>query len=78
MGQGQGQSKYGVSNLEYDLVTTLSNLLQGQEVLEKYAADAEQANDQECATIFRTMRDNNRNSAESIRSALQRHMSGGS
>ena len=70
----QGQGKFGVSNLEYDLVTTLSNLLQGQEVLDKYAQDAEQAGDQECATIFRTIRENNRNSAQQIRNALARHM----
>jgi hypothetical protein len=68
----QGQSKYGVSNLEYDLVTTLSNLLEGVEVLEKYAQDAEQAGDQDSATAFRTMRENNRNSAQQLRSALGR------
>ena len=71
------QTKYGISNLEYDLVTTLGELLQGQEVLEKYAGDAEQAGDQECATIFRTIRENNRNSAQQVRNALARHISGG-
>lgn len=73
----QGQGKYGVSNLEYDLVTTLSNLLEGMEALEKYAADAEQAGDQETATAFRTMRENNRSSVQQLRSALQRQMSSG-
>ena len=73
----QGVSRYGVSNLEYDIVTTLSNLLEGVEALEKYAQDAEQAGDQECATIFRTLRENNRNSAQQLRSALARHLSGG-
>lgn len=74
----QGQGKYGVSNLEYDLITTLSNVLEGMEALEKYAQDAEQAGDSECATIFRTLRENNRNSAQQLRSALGRHLSGGS
>jgi len=70
------QTRYGISNLEYDLVTTLGELLQGQEVLEKYAADAEQAGDPECATLFRTIRENNRNSAQQVRNALARHLSG--
>jgi hypothetical protein len=73
----QGQGRYGVSNLEYDLVTTLSNLLEGSEALEKYAQDAEQAGDQECATIFRTIRENNRNAAQQIRNALGRVIGSG-
>ena len=73
----QGQSKFGVSNLEYDLVTTLSNLLQGQEVLEKYAQDAEQAGEQECATIFRTIRENNRSSVQQLRNVLARQFGKG-
>ncbi|MDP9369315.1 MAG: hypothetical protein M3Q03_13755 [Chloroflexota bacterium] len=72
-----GQNTYGVSNLEYDLITTLSNLLQGSEALHKYAQDAEQAGDSECATLFRTLMDNNRASAQQFRSALQRQLSGG-
>lgn len=72
-----GESKYGVSDLEYDLVTTLSNLLEGMEVMEKYAKDAEAAGDQEAATAFRTLRENNRNSAQQIRTALARQLSAG-
>lgn len=74
----QGESTYGVSNLEYDLIVTLSNLLQGMEVIQKYAQDAEQAGDQESATAFRTLRENNRSSAQQLRSALGRQMSSGS
>ena len=72
-----GKEKYGVSNLEYDLVTTLSNTLQAQETLAKYADDADQANDSECATLFRTMRESNRGYIDQMRSALGRHTSGG-
>jgi hypothetical protein len=72
----QSESKYGVSNLEYDLVTTLSNLLEGMEALEKYARDAEQAGDSEAATAFRTLRENNRSSAQQIRTALARQVGG--
>ncbi len=74
---GSGMGQYGVSDLEYDLVTTLSNMLEAQETLEKYAADAEQANDQECATLFRTIRESNRGYINQLRSALGRHVSGG-
>jgi hypothetical protein len=55
----------------------LSNLLEGSEALEKYAQDADQAGDQECATIFRTIRENNRNSAQQLRNALGRHIGKG-
>ncbi len=72
-----GKEKYGVSNVEYDLVTTLSNTLQAQETLAKYAEDADQANDSECATLFRTMREANRGYIDQLRSALGRHTGGG-
>lgn len=70
----QGQEKYGIANIEYNLVTTMANLLDGVDVLEKYAADAEQAGDAECATIFRTIRENNKKSAQQLRGALARHL----
>jgi len=72
----QGQDKYGISNVEYNLITTMANLLDGVEVLEKYAADAEQAGDSETATIFRTIRENNKSSAQQLRSALSRQLKG--
>lgn len=70
----QGQSTYGMSNLEYDLITTLSNLLEGIEALERYALDADQAGDQESATAFRTLRENNRSSVQQLRGALSRRL----
>lgn len=72
----RGSDRYGVSNLEYDLIATLSNLLQGQEALQKYLQDAQQAGDQECADLFQTLMDNNRNTAQQARRHLQRHLSG--
>ncbi len=72
----KGEGRYGVSDLEYDLITSVGNLLQGMEVLDKYAQDAEKAGDQECATAFRTLRENNRNTAQQLRNALARHLSG--
>jgi len=70
-----GSGEFGISNLEYDLVTTLSNLLEGQEVLEEYTADAEEAGDQEAAAIFRDIQSCNTDAALRIRTALGRIMS---
>lgn len=69
-----GQDKYGLSNIEYDIVMTLGNLLQGIEVLEKYAHDADTAGDGEAATTFRSLRESNRAAVSSLRSALARHL----
>ena len=71
---GQGADRYGMSNIEYDIITTLSNLLEGQEVLSRYAADADQAGDSDTATIFRTLQDNNRSAVQQLRNALARHV----
>lgn len=70
----QGQSKYGISNIEYNIITTMANLLDGVDVLDRYAQDAEQAGDTECSTIFRTIRENNKSSAQQLRNALGRHL----
>ncbi len=64
-----------VSDLEYDLVTTLSNLLQGREVLAKYAQDAEKACDREAAELFRTIQTTNEDFAGRVRNALRRAVS---
>jgi hypothetical protein len=71
----EGLGEFGISNLEYDLVTTLSNLLEGQEVLQEYTADAEEAGDEEAAAIFRSIQECNRDAAMRIRTALGRIMS---
>jgi hypothetical protein len=67
-----GTGEFGISNLEYDLVTTLSNLLEGQDVLAEYTADAEAAGNQEAAEIFRSIQSNNQDAALRIRTALGR------
>ena len=72
---GQGADRYGMSNIEYDIVTTLSNLLEGQEALSRYAADADQAGDSDTATIFRTLQESNRSAVQQLRNALARHVS---
>lgn len=61
-----------MSDLEYNIVTTLSNLMQGREVLDKYAQDAQRAGDQDTAEIFRTIQTNNDAAAGRLRNALSR------
>lgn len=73
MGQ-QGVDRYGISNVEYDIISTLSNILEGQEALTKYAADADQAGDGDTATIFRSLQDQNRSTVQHLRNALARHI----
>lgn len=75
-GGGEGEQQFGVSNIEYDLIITIGNLLQSQEVLEKYARDAEQEGDMDCATLFRELRASNQHSVQQFRNALARHFSG--
>ncbi|MBA2278762.1 MAG: hypothetical protein H0W06_13475 [Chloroflexia bacterium] len=69
-----GTQQFSVSDIEYNLITTLSNLLQSEEVLVKYAEDADRAGDSDCATLFRSLRENNKLSAQEFRRALDRHM----
>lgn len=70
-----GTQMSGISNLEYDLVTTLSNLLEAHDVLNEYTSDAEDAGDSEAAEIFRTIQRTNQEAALRIRTSLGRLMS---
>lgn len=70
----EGTREFAVSDLEYNIVTTLSNLLQSEEVLVRYADDADQAGATEIATLFRRLRDNNREAARDLRQALASHL----
>jgi hypothetical protein len=62
---------FTISDLEYDLVTTLSNLMQGREVLAKYAADAEKVGNMDAAEIFRTIQTSNDSNADRVRNVLR-------
>ena len=68
-------SAFSVSDIEYNLITTLSNLLQSEEVLARYTADAEEAGDQEVAAAFRQLRDHNGQVALRMRESLHRLLS---
>jgi len=47
-----GELKYGVPDMVYNLITSVGNLLQGEEKLKEYALDAEKVGDSEAATVF--------------------------
>jgi hypothetical protein len=61
-----GTSEFAVSDLEYNIVTTLSNLLQSEEVLVRYAHDADEAGETEVAEL----------AARNLRNALARSLGG--
>lgn len=63
-------SNTSVPNVEYNLITTLSNLLQGGDVLEQYANDAEQAGNSELAQLFRELQQSNNDYAQRFRQQL--------
>ncbi len=68
-------SRYPVSNIEYNIIVTMSNLLQGSETLQKYRSDAEQAGDAETAAIFGRIRDSYDSQATELHEALKRVVS---
>ena len=63
---------FSVSDIEYNLITTLSNLLQSEEVLARYTIDAEEAGEIEVAATFRQLRDYNGQVALRMRESLHR------
>jgi hypothetical protein len=69
-----GTEKFGVSNIVYDIITTVGNLLQGEEKLIEYAADADKAGDPEAATAFRTVAEGNRAAARTLLRRLRSHL----
>ena len=69
-----GEMKFGVPNIVYDIIQTIGNLLQGEEKMKEYAADAERAGDTESATAFRTLAEGNRAGANTLLKQLKRHL----
>ena len=69
-----GELKYGVPDMVYNLITTVGNLLQGEEKLKEYALDAEKVGDTEAATAFRTVAEGNRVAAQTLLRRLKYHL----
>ena len=54
------------SNIDYDLVAEMHELLEGGEALDQYVQDARSEGDQEIAQAFESIRDQNRENAEKL------------
>jgi hypothetical protein len=63
---------YPVSDLEYDVITTMSNLLQGMETLAKYREDARRNGDEQLERVFGEIHDSYRDGAFKLREQLSR------
>ena len=63
---------FSVSDVEYNVITTLTSLLQSEEVLAKYADDADEEGNAELAGMFRSLRGHNQQHALELRNALCR------
>lgn len=61
---------FALSDMEYNLITTLSNLLQGEDALHKYITDAKKAGDSEVEALFGEIHDSNREYAKRLREKL--------
>ena len=62
---------FTVDDLEYDIVTTLSTLLQSEQVIAHYAKDFEEAGKPDIAAIFKTLLANNQQTATELRGILR-------
>jgi len=66
------QHEFTVSDVEYNVITTLSNLLQSEEVLQKYANDTREAGDQELEQMLHNLREQNSQVAARLHEKLGR------
>jgi ferritin-like metal-binding protein YciE len=66
-----------LENTSYDLLTTLQNKLQGLSAYDKFIKDAQQAGDQECANLFQQLKQQDSQSVEQLRSAIEQQVKQG-
>ena len=64
----------GVSNVAYDLMTVLSNKLEGVAAIEEYKLDADAANDAEVRAAFERIEQRERESIDELRGLLVGHL----
>jgi hypothetical protein len=65
---------YVVSDVEYNVITTLATLLQSEDVLERYTEDAHEAGEEEIAALFAELRNQHRSIAQGLRGVLKRNL----
>ena len=63
-------SNTSVPNVEYNIITTLSNLLEAGDVLERYTQDADQEGNSQLAQLFRQLQQSNNDFAQQFRQQL--------
>lgn len=66
---------YVVSDVEYNVITTLATLLQSEDVLAGYTEDARAAGELEIAALFSELRTQHRAVANGLREVLKRDLS---
>ena len=64
----------GVSNVAYDLMTVLSNKLEGVAAIEEYKLDADAANDADVRAAFERIEQRERESIDELRGLLVSHL----
>ena len=69
------ENDYVVSDLEYNVITTLATLLQSEDVLEQYRTDARDAGESEIEALFTQLKHSNREIATGLRKVLRRNLS---
>jgi hypothetical protein len=74
MEQEQQQTSTGASNLEYDLVAEMHELLEGNAAIEQYIRDAQGAGDSELERCFTEIRDTNREHVSALRELLAKRL----
>jgi len=70
------QVNTGASNLEYDIVAEMHELLQGNEALTQYIDDARKAGDRDAEQCFQEIQAQNQKNVASLRSLLVKHLQG--
>ncbi len=75
--QQQGKQSTGASNLEYNLIAELHEILEGNAALEKYIQDAKQAGDTEVERCFQQIHDQNKQNVDTLRQLLGQRLMGG-
>jgi hypothetical protein len=66
----QTEAVSGISNVTYDLMVTMTNMLEGMAALEEYKIDAEEANDTQVLECFDRLEARMRTDAEEVRQLL--------
>jgi predicted component of type VI protein secretion system len=67
----QDDHDFVVSDVEYNVITTLATLLQSEDVLAQYTEDAQIAGKQDIADLFMTLRKHHKDVARGLRAALR-------